>query len=144
MKISPAVLQHRRAELEARIEEMIGLLDIIDGDENLEENGDDEQSLSSPGQYGNKKMEYDLEGDTSDDEHSLGWSNPMGLRVQIPAEASEMMAGVDGYEDGSTLSFDGDGHHIGRKLLRDHVKDRVKLAKALDRTRVSPGYGRYV
>ena len=143
MKRSPAVLQHRRAELESRIEEMIGLLDILDEDPDLEDNGDDEPSLGSSGQYINDKFECDLEGDTSDYEHSLGWSNPMGLRVQVPAEASEMMAGVDGYEESSALSFNGDGHHIGRKLLRDHVKDQRKLAKALDATRVSPGYGRY-
>ena len=33
---SPSVLQHRRSELEARIEKMIELLDLIDGDPDLE------------------------------------------------------------------------------------------------------------
>jgi len=33
---SPAVLQFRRDELEQRIEELIALLDLLDGDENLE------------------------------------------------------------------------------------------------------------
>lgn len=36
MTISPALLQFRRAELEQRIEELIALLDLLDGDENLE------------------------------------------------------------------------------------------------------------
>lgn len=36
MKRFPAILQLRRAELERRIEELIALLDLLDGDENLE------------------------------------------------------------------------------------------------------------
>jgi hypothetical protein len=81
--------------------------------------------------------------DEGDSEPTLGWANPMGLRVHVPAEAAELMAGIDG-DYGGSLIYDGDGHHIGRKLLRDHVHDKQKLAKALDVTRVSPSYGRYV
>ncbi|NTG12672.1 hypothetical protein G6L05_02780 [Agrobacterium rhizogenes] len=143
---SPAVLQHRRAELEARIEEMIGLLDILDGDPDLEDNGDDEPSIGQSACSANGKLEYDLEGDTSDDEHTLGWRNPNIGQYEPPEGWTSLDA-----EDGASVMpfyndtrFDGDGHHIGRKLLRDHVKDQRKLAKALDRTRVSPGYGRYV
>lgn len=33
---SPAILRIRRSEVEARIEELIALLDLLDGDENLE------------------------------------------------------------------------------------------------------------
>lgn len=33
---SPALMQLRRVELERRIEELIALLDLLDGDENLE------------------------------------------------------------------------------------------------------------
>lgn len=36
MNFSPTLLQFRRAELEQRIEELIALLDLLDGDENLE------------------------------------------------------------------------------------------------------------
>jgi len=35
-RASPEVLLFRRAQLEARIEELIALLDLLDGDENLE------------------------------------------------------------------------------------------------------------
>lgn len=34
--LSLAILRRRRAEVEARIEQLIALLDILDGDENLE------------------------------------------------------------------------------------------------------------
>ncbi|WP_074067577.1 hypothetical protein [Rhizobium gallicum] len=36
MTISPSILQFRRVEIEDRIEELIALLDLLDGDENLE------------------------------------------------------------------------------------------------------------
>ncbi|GAJ96175.1 hypothetical protein [Rhizobium rhizogenes] len=66
MKRSPAVLQHRRAELEARIEEMIGLLDILDGDPDLEDNDDDEPSVGSVGVRIGNKLIYDLEQDPAE------------------------------------------------------------------------------
>ncbi len=34
--MSVAILKYRRAEIEAKIEELIALLDLLDGDENLE------------------------------------------------------------------------------------------------------------
>lgn len=42
---SPAIYRFRRAELERRIEEMIALLDLMDGDPDLEDSGDDEPSI---------------------------------------------------------------------------------------------------
>lgn len=36
MTVQPGIIQFRRAELEQRIEDLIALLDVIDGDENLE------------------------------------------------------------------------------------------------------------
>lgn len=143
---SPAVLQHRREELETRIEEMIALLDILDGDCDLEDNGDAEPSLGGPSLYGPQGLEHDLEGDTSDDELPLGWGNPQLGKFDFP----EGWSATDAENGATHMPFDddrgwsGDGHHIGRKLLRDHVKDKRKLAKALAATRVSPGYGRHV
>jgi hypothetical protein len=133
MKRSSAILQHRRAELEARIEEMIGLLDILDGDTDLEDTGDDEPSLGGPAMSINGKLEYDLE--LATDEYGIADGDALHLITQ------------EGFA--STLNdieyrFDGAGHYIGRKLLRDHVRDRRKHAKALDRTRVSSGYARFV
>ncbi|HEY0124076.1 MAG TPA: hypothetical protein VGC14_20410, partial [Rhizobium sp.] len=78
---------------------------------------------------------------------TLGWVNPTVGKYERP----EGWTSFDG--EGSNQEFmcgnarpqfNGDGCHIGRKLLRDHVKDQRKLAKALDRTRVSPSYGRYL
>lgn len=37
---SPAIERFRRSEVERRIEELIALLDLLDGDPDFEENGD--------------------------------------------------------------------------------------------------------
>ena len=65
---------HLRVDLEARIEEMIALLDTIDGDPDLEDGADDEPSLGGHPKYRNGRLEYDLEGCADDAEPSLGWS----------------------------------------------------------------------
>lgn len=57
-----------RKRLEAKIEDLIALLDLVDGDCDLEDNGDDEPSLGSVPLMGAKRMEYDLEFDDSDRE----------------------------------------------------------------------------
>lgn len=44
---SLAVQRFRRAELERRIEEMICLLDFMDGEPDFEDGGDDEPSIGS-------------------------------------------------------------------------------------------------
>jgi hypothetical protein len=63
-----------RKRLEARIEEMIELLNILDGDPDLEDNGDEEPSIGNVGRYVGGQCLYDLETDTADDEPSLGWN----------------------------------------------------------------------
>ncbi|WP_312620455.1 hypothetical protein [Agrobacterium pusense] len=73
MRQSP--LEITRARLEAKIEELVALLDLVDGDCDFEENGDTEPSLGTGGRLGRDGVEDDLEDDTSDSEHSLGWSN---------------------------------------------------------------------
>ncbi len=81
-----------REAIENEIERLIALLDATDGDCDLEDGGDDEASLGSTPIYG----EYNLELDTSDDEpngdeeHELGWSNPLGLRVHVPDELKQL------------------------------------------------------
>jgi hypothetical protein len=65
-----------RSRLEAKIEELVALLDLVDGDCDLEDNNDAEPSLGTHGMCGRNGIEYDLEWDTSDSEHSMGWSNP--------------------------------------------------------------------
>ena len=141
-RTSPAVLQHRRSELEARIEELIALLDLLDGDCDLEENGDMEPSLGGPSLYGRNGFECDLEGDMSDDELPLGLGNPQLGKYELP----EGWSPVDGENCSSMtdIGWTGDGQYRARKLLRDNIKDQRKLAKALAATRVSPGYGKFV
>lgn len=70
---SATLYRFRRAELEARIEELIALLDTIDGDADLEDNGDEEPSVCSPIMRGrNGEAQHDLE-DDRECEPSLGW-----------------------------------------------------------------------
>ncbi len=135
-----ASLEITRARLEAKIEELVALLDLLDGDENLEDGGDEEPSIGSPTRLMGEKLEYYLEADNSDYEPTLGWKNPTcGEASPQPGWTS-----TDSDEDGLTGAFNGDGHHIARKMLREGIKDPRKLSKAMSATRVSPVYGRYI
>lgn len=58
---SPAIYRFRRSELERRIEEMIALLDRMDGDPDLEDGGDDEPSIGSRSIRISGKIEDDVE-----------------------------------------------------------------------------------
>jgi hypothetical protein len=91
--------QQTRQRLEGKIEELIALLDIIDDDPDLEDSGDDEPSLGSSGMVDQSgAVQHDLEQD-EDSEHSLGWPNPMGLRVHVPEEAAQFMGDqIDGWD----------------------------------------------
>ncbi|NEK15712.1 hypothetical protein [Rhizobium leguminosarum] len=120
------IQQIRRAKLEAYVEQLIALLDALDGDPELEDGGDDEPSFGCS-RYFNGKSECELEEDPAE----LGIADQDALHLEIQ--------NLDG-----SLHFDGDGQHIARKLLRENVKDKSKLARALDRTGVVPGYGRFV
>ncbi|MDK4726407.1 hypothetical protein [Rhizobium phaseoli] len=119
--MSQVVQELRRETVEACIEQLIALLDQMDGDPDLEDGGDFESSIgSSPKLVGSQIVE-DLELDDcdyeegGDEEPSLGWPNPEGLRVQIRSEA-EQIAAFD-FDDGPSF-FDGSGHRIARALLR--------------------------
>ncbi|WP_174067122.1 hypothetical protein [Agrobacterium tumefaciens] len=83
MKQAPVEIT--RARLEAKIEELVALLDLVDGDCDLEGNGDDEPSLGTGGRLGRDGVEDDLEDDTSDSEHSMGWANPRFGESPLPA-----------------------------------------------------------
>lgn len=109
-------LRLRRAQLEARIEEMIALLDALDGDENLEECGDDEPSVGSVAVWVNGRPEHDLEDDPAENEPDLGWSNPRfpGESVATPDGWSYM----DAPDTVNSGGFHGDGQRIARKMLR--------------------------
>ncbi|MBX5146372.1 hypothetical protein [Rhizobium lentis] len=91
----------RREQLEAYIEELIVLLDALDGDPDIEDGGDDEPSFSCS-RYLNGKCECDLEEDPAD----LGIADQDALHLEIQD--------LDG-----NLHFDGDGQRIARKLLRE-------------------------
>lgn len=107
----------RRADVEARIEALIAFLDHLDGDCDFEDCGDQEPSIGSPAVLVGGRLLNDVEADMSDDEPSLGWANPMGLRVHIPQEARQMMPDIDGPEDPSDWGFNGTGNRLARRLL---------------------------
>jgi hypothetical protein len=71
--ISPAIHRFRRSELEQWIENAIDLLNALDGDPDLEDTGEDDE----------------LSGD--EHEPSLGWSNPLGLRVHVAKELKQLL-----------------------------------------------------
>lgn len=94
-----ADLQTTRKRLEGKIEELIALLDLLDGDPDLEDTSDDEPSLGGVAIFDiNGVVQHDLEQD-EDSEHSLGWSNPEGLRIHVPEEAYLLMGDqIDGWD----------------------------------------------
>jgi hypothetical protein len=125
-----------RATLAATIENLINLLDTIEGDENLEATGDDEPSLGWPEGRGiaqldksippdDREEENEHGGNILDDPHDddelepfLGWSETCGNGEAvgpIPGSASLM----DDPEAGdSALDFRGDGYRQARQALR--------------------------
>ncbi|MDP9572636.1 UNVERIFIED_ORG: hypothetical protein J2W66_003129 [Agrobacterium larrymoorei] len=94
---SPEVVQFRRALLEAKIEELIALLDLLDGDENLEpyladsdpetedREDEDEREPEDPEENGDEEDFSNI-----DDEYRPG---------------------------GGNLRYDGSGEAIARRLL---------------------------
>lgn len=80
MSRSLAVLQLRRAELERRIEELIALLDLLDGDENLEP-----YLADADPQHEDRESDDNFEPAMSREE-------PEGLRVHIRSERKQLQA----------------------------------------------------
>lgn len=78
-----------RRRLEAKIEELIALLDLLDGDPDLEDNGDLEPSLGVSAHLINGRAEDDLEYDPSETD-TYSWENPMALRMHIPEERAQL------------------------------------------------------
>ncbi|MBX5008738.1 hypothetical protein HJB67_01870 [Rhizobium lentis] len=64
--MSPRVQELQRELVEACIEQLIALLDILDGDPDLEDNGDFEPSIGSQPLYVAGQLVDDLEVDDSD------------------------------------------------------------------------------
>ncbi|MDR9808232.1 hypothetical protein [Rhizobium hidalgonense] len=119
--MSPMIQELHRKMVEACIEQLIALLDLLDGDPDLEDNGDLEPSIDSTPMYVGNRCIEDLELDDCDDEESgdeeptMGWSNPDGLRIHISGEAKKITS-FD-FDDGP-LRFDGSGNTIARMVLR--------------------------
>lgn len=55
---SATIERFRRSELETRIEEMISLLDMLDGDEDVEDGHDDESTLGAENDQESRSQEF--------------------------------------------------------------------------------------
>ncbi|NRF12610.1 hypothetical protein [Agrobacterium pusense] len=80
MKRSLSIMQLRRAELERKIEELIALLDLLDGDENLEP-----YLADADPRHEDRESDDDFEPPMSREE-------PEGLRVHIRSERKQLQA----------------------------------------------------
>lgn len=95
-----------RQQIETAIEALLGVLDTLDGDPDLEDddpaedNGDDEPSLGSGIGY---TAGLDLELDTADLEPSLGW-------CELTAAHSQAMIATE-----NTWDCDREADHDGRE-----------------------------
>ncbi|WP_221155323.1 hypothetical protein [Rhizobium lentis] len=124
--MSQMIQDLRREIVEACIEELIALLDLLDGDPDLEDNGDLEPSIGSTPLYIGNHCVYDLELDDADDEDggdaedALGWSNPCGLRPHIRDVSEQLMSPIDNEE--GPLGFDGSGVMIAKAQLKEHKR----------------------
>ena len=67
--MTPNLLE-TRMRIEAKINELIDMLDVIDGDCDLEDNGDDEPSLDVQARYSIRGLEYDLEADGDEQDYN--------------------------------------------------------------------------
>lgn len=96
---SPAILQLRRAELERRIDELIALLDLFDGDENLE-----------PYLADTDPKHADIEGDDSDFEPEETDQN---------GDEEDCCRSEDEWRPYSgNLQFDGSGVALAKRMMR--------------------------
>ncbi len=125
-----------RQKIESRIEDLIALLDLIDGDENLEpylagtypDTEDREEENEHAGDIQDEPHDATDEGD---DEPFLGWGNP---RVGIGAVGKGWTQSDEPDPNQfniTAIRYDGSGHRIGRKLLRANLKAK-RAAHAVD------------
>lgn len=133
--MSPRFQELRREIVEACIEQLIALLDLLDGDPDLEDNGDLEPSIGSTPLFVGNQCLHDLEFDDADDEDggdaegTLGWSNPCGLRPHIRSESEQLMSPIDNEE--GPLGFDGSGVMIAKAQLKEHKRKSAAVTPSV-------------
>lgn len=107
-----SIIQFRRAEIEARIEQLIELLDLLDGDSDLEDGGDDEPWLGGAARRCGREITDDLEMDTADFEPWLGWT--VGIDQSDCERVASCLYEPDREED-ADVEYNGDefDHSVG-------------------------------
>lgn len=134
-------LQYLRIELEARIDALIELLDIIDGDPDLEPYLADTYPDTEDREGGDVQDEPHDALDEGNDEPDLGWGIPRCGDLDIAEGWQAVDSCLTLFRGEACADFQGDGYRIGRNLLRTGIKDKRVLTNALARTRVSVGCG---
>lgn len=129
----------KRARIEREIDRLIGLLDAIDGDLDLEpslgwpEDGPDH--LAENVTQDDREQEDEHGGDVQDEPHDaidegndepdLGWRNP-GSGDELPADWQQP---DDCFHSRAELSFDGRGNREAKRLLRGTSRAQPKKAQ---------------
>lgn len=116
-----------RRAIEDEIERLLSMLDAMDGDCDLEDTGDAEPWLGAPIYGFNGKHAHDLEGDSSDDEPSLGWPEQIDQqrRMALDPMSADPIGEADGTDeredanagDDVPMWFDGTGQRRALDLL---------------------------
>lgn len=132
-----AIKRFHRLMLESWIEDMIRLLDQMDGDPDLE---DDE--IEDENEHGGD-VQDEPHDPSDDDEHSLGWPEQVTQRDIEMAVPFSSNYDVDDshapFERSAYLEFDGSGYRKAKDELARlrHRRPDIKQVHVL----VSPGYG---
>ena len=134
-----AIKRFHRLMLESWIEDMIRLLDQMDGDPDLE---DDE--LEDENEHGGEVTDEPHDhSDSGDDELTLGWPEQVTQRgVEMPEPFSANYDTDDSHADHGGpryLGFDGSGYRKAKDELARLQHRRPDIHQA--HVRVSPGYG---
>ncbi|MBA8843974.1 hypothetical protein FHW02_002026 [Ochrobactrum sp. RH1CCR137] len=119
---SLAVKRFHRMMLESWIEDMIRLLDQMDGDPDLE---DDE--IEDENEHGGD-VQDEPHDPSADDEYSLGWPEQVtqrGVDMAVPFSSNyDVDDGHSPCERPADLEFDGSGHRQARNDLARLVRRR--------------------
>lgn len=129
------VIINTRQRLEAKIEELIALLDLVDGDENLEPYLANTYPVAEDREEENENggdIQDEPHDDEGENEDSLGWPNPCGPGAPMLDWSPTDELGINQFNI-AYAKFDGSGYDIGRNMLCENIMDRRKPETALDR-----------
>lgn len=132
--MNASLLRLRRAELEARVEDLISLLDILDGDPDIEENGDENDVGVAegwrPSGYASGQVVITEDDEDGADDEDGGDTEPNGDETDHSPLSEEVGFTCYGY--------DGSGVAIGEELVKglptfwDRTSMKALIAQGVD------------